>query len=200
MLSKFFLFPLALSLWPAIVSAARAAPDYDDYCMVTILKTYQMFTFNATAAVTTTTTTGTEVARTLTRRAASSALPATMCTNKDEILGLYSSVQKYCSEVEITKGIPYWKKQCKAAKSELMNLDEVKAEVTDAYIASLPWISPKVNGTKKALTKPAIIQEEYYRLAYHSYVSFAGLPSSRLSVSPFRRFAVSPFRRNLLTI
>ncbi|EPE07050.1 ferric reductase transmembrane component 4 precursor [Ophiostoma piceae UAMH 11346] len=183
MLSKFFLLPLALGLWPEIVSAAKAAPDYDDYCLVTILKTYQMFTFNATTkAVASTTanivedvdgtsTTSTEVTRPLSRRATASALPATMCTNKDEILGIYSSVQKYCSEVEITKGIPFWRKQCKAAKSELMNLDEVKAEVTDEYIASLPWIQPKINSTKKALTKPAIIQEEYYRLAYHSYYS-----------------------------
>lgn len=171
MLSKFFLLPLALSLWPEAVSAAKAAPDYDDYCMVTILKTFQSFTFNASAATTAAAATGAEVSRRLSRRAASTALAATMCTNKDEVLGIYSSVVKYCNEIETEKGIPYWKKQCKAAKSTLMSLDEIKAEATPEYIASLPWISPNVNSTKKALTKTAIVQEEYYKLAYHSYYS-----------------------------
>ncbi|KAL2849922.1 ferric reductase NAD binding domain-containing protein [Aspergillus pseudoustus] len=95
------------------------------------------------------------------------------CNSTMEVTSLYASAKAWCNKAQFKVTIPYWQSLCQQNSLTLMDLTAIKANVTEAYIASMPTIDPDMNVTTTAGTihTPVLLSESYYKHAYKSYVT-----------------------------
>lgn len=106
------------------------------------------------------------------------------CNATLEVTSMYASAKAWCSAKDLKAAIPYWQSLCEENSLTLMDLSEIEANVTDAYIASLPVIDPEQNSTTTTGTIESVVllSHKYYERAYKSYVRvhLLGYPSPKI--------------------
>ncbi|KAB8204946.1 Ferric reductase like transmembrane component [Aspergillus parasiticus SU-1] len=95
------------------------------------------------------------------------------CNSTIEVTSMYASAKAWCTKAELKATIPYWQSLCEQNSLTLMDLSEVKANVTDTYLAFLPTIDPETNSTSTTGTigSPVLLSHSYYKRAHKSYVT-----------------------------
>ncbi|KAL1889476.1 hypothetical protein Sste5346_008854 [Sporothrix stenoceras] len=193
---KSLLLYLSLSLTPAYVVAgggkphgfSPSAPSYDDYCFLTIYNSISSYTFQLPGTVSSTTSASSSSASSggggsrggsssghsghkraeLQKRRKGGGSSSNACTLNLEVASIYASAKAYCNGKQFTAAIPYWQSLCTSGGYTLMDLTEIEANVTQAYINSLPVLNPDSNSTSAAIEKAVILDKAYYEVAYHT--------------------------------
>lgn len=163
-------------------------PQWDEYCMYSIYTVLGTYTWYDPSAATSNSSSSSDSGSSsgstshgsdsssshghkLMARGKGKTTTTTQCDSEHEVRSIYAAAKKHCRPKELEVGITWWRSQC--TTTALIDLTDIKTEMTAAIISSLPPIDPETNSTASVgtLNITTLLTESYYKRAYKSYVS-----------------------------